>query len=223
MADVSLMAVPSHPQDGTTCANCGAEVVPDQRYCLSCGHPVSPVRLGFLDVLQDQGTHPAPQWSAPGTLDVTPVGYAAEPQRGLGGWVRRNGPLFGLLSVLLLCLIAGLLLGHWASGGGGKASPSVIKVEGLPGALGAGFVVVRHAFDDDARKTVGRRRGREGEKGTAGSGQRSSQRNEGRKSSSAGAEKSLPSGTPETQQLDGQEARRRNQRQRRRTDRNELT
>ena len=135
MADVSLMAVPSHPQDGTTCANCGAEVVPDQRYCLSCGHPVSPVRLGFLDVLQDQGTHPAPQWSAPGTLDVTPVGYAAEPQRGLGGWVRRNGPLFGLVSVLLLCLIAGLLLGHWASGGGGKASPSVIKVEGLSGAL----------------------------------------------------------------------------------------
>ena len=135
MADVSLMAVPSHPQDGTTCSNCGAEVVPDQRYCLSCGHPVSAVRLGFLDVLQDQGTHPAPQWSAPGTLEVTPVGYAAEPQRGLGGWVRRNGPLFGLLSVLLLCLIAGLLLGHWASGGGGKASPSVIKVEGLTGAF----------------------------------------------------------------------------------------
>ena len=134
MADVSLMAVPSHPQDGTTCANCGAEVVPDQRYCLSCGHPVSPVRLGFLDVLQDQGTHPAPQWSSPGTLEVTPVGYGPEPQRGLGGWVRRNGPLFGLVSVLLLCLIAGLLLGHWASGGGGKAPPSVIKVEGLGGA-----------------------------------------------------------------------------------------
>jgi zinc-ribbon domain len=134
VADVSLMAVPSQPQDGTRCANCGAEVVPDQRYCLSCGHPVSPVRLGFLDVLQEQGTHPAPQWSAPGTLDVTPFGYA-EPQRGLGGWVRRNGPVFALLSVLLLCLIAGLLLGHWASSGSGKSSPSVIKVEGLSGAL----------------------------------------------------------------------------------------
>jgi len=134
VADVSLMAVPSQPQDGTTCANCGAEVVPDQRYCLSCGHPVSAVRLGFLDVLQDQGTHPAPQWQSPGTLEVTPVGYAAEPQPGLGGWIRRNGPIFGLLSVLLLCLIAGLLLGHWASGGGGKAPPSVIKVEGLGGA-----------------------------------------------------------------------------------------
>ncbi len=222
MADVSLMAVPSHPQDGTTCANCGAEVVPDQRYCLSCGHPVSPVRLGFLDVLQDQGTHPAPQWSAPGTLEVTPVGYAAEPQRGLGGWVRRNGPLFGLLSVLLLCLIAGLLLGHWASGGGGKASPSVIKVEGLTGAFAPARrrpARLRRRRPQNRR----RRRGRQGEKGTAASGQRSSQRNEGRKSSSAGAEKSLPSGTPETEQLDGQKARRRNQRQRRRTDRNELT
>ena len=98
------------------CANCGAEVVADQRYCLSCGHPVSPVRLGFLDVLQDQGTHPAPQWSSPGTLEATPVGYGPPPQHGLGGWMRRNGAIFGLLSVLLLCLIAGLLLGHWASG-----------------------------------------------------------------------------------------------------------
>ncbi len=135
MADVSLMAVPSQPQDGTRCANCGAEVVADQRYCLSCGHPVSPVRLGFLDVLQEQGTHPAPQWSSPATLEATPVGYGPEPQRGLGGWIRRNGPVFGLLSVLLLCLIAGLLLGHWASGGAGKTTnTSTVKIEGLAGA-----------------------------------------------------------------------------------------
>ena len=117
MADVSLMAVPSQPQDGTRCANCGAEVVADQRYCLSCGHPVSPVRLGFLDVLQDQGTHPAPQWSAPATLEADARRLRPpSPSSGLGGWIRRNGAIFGLLSVLLLCLIAGLLLGHWASG-----------------------------------------------------------------------------------------------------------
>ncbi len=135
MADVSLMAVPSQPQDGTRCANCGAEVVADQRYCLSCGHPVSPVRLGFLDVLQEQGTHSAPQWSSPATLEATPVGYGPEPQRGLGGWIRRNGPIFGLLSVLLLCLIAGLLLGHWASGGASKGTnTSTVKIEGLAGA-----------------------------------------------------------------------------------------
>jgi len=133
--DVSLMAVPSQPQDGTRCANCGAEVVPDQRYCLSCGHPVSPVRLGFLDVLQEQATDPTPQWSAPGTLEVTPVAFGAEPQPGLGGWVRRNGPIFGLLSVLLLCLIAGLLLGHWASGGGKATGTSTVKVELPAGAL----------------------------------------------------------------------------------------
>ena len=134
MADVSLMAVPSQPQDGTRCANCGAEVVADQRYCLSCGHPVSPVRLGFLDVLQDQGTHPAPQWSPPGTLDLTPVPHAGAQQAGLGGWVRRNGAIFGLLAVLLLCLIAGLLLGHWASAGGRSTGTSTVKVEGLAGA-----------------------------------------------------------------------------------------
>ena len=133
MADVSLMAVPTQPQDGTRCANCGAEVVADQRYCLSCGHPVSPVRLGFLDVLQDQGAHPAPQWVAPGTLPAS-ASYPPPPdQGGLGAWMRRNGPAFALLSVLLLCLITGLLLGHWASSGAAKPGPSTIKVEGLGG------------------------------------------------------------------------------------------
>ena len=71
-------------------------------------------------------------------LEATPVGYGSPPQDRLGGWVRRNGAIFGLLSVLLLCLIAGLLLGHWASGGAGRGTnTSTVKIEGLSGgALG---------------------------------------------------------------------------------------
>jgi hypothetical protein len=128
------MAVPSQ-QDGTKCANCGAEVVAGQRYCLSCGHPVAPARLGFLDVLQDEHARGAAQWVEPGTLDLNPVAYAPPPREpGLGGWIRRNAPLFSLLAVLLLCLVAGLLLGHWASQGNKAPATSTVKVEGLAGA-----------------------------------------------------------------------------------------
>ena len=137
MADVSLMAVPSQ-QDGTKCPNCGAEVVADQRYCLSCGHPVAPVRLGFLDVLNDEGGHPAPQWSSAETLQTSTLSYPAPPpESGLGGWIRRNSALFALLSVLILCLIVGLLVGHWVSQNNKSSGPSVVKVEGLAGLAAA--------------------------------------------------------------------------------------
>jgi hypothetical protein len=132
VADVSLMAVASQ-QDGTKCPNCGTEVVADQRYCLSCGHPVAPVRLGFLDVLQDEGAHPAPQWSSAETLQTSALYAPPPPQSGLAGWIRRNSALFGLLSVLILCLIVGLLVGHWVSQNNKSSGPSIVKVEGLAG------------------------------------------------------------------------------------------
>ena len=65
---VSLVPVPSE-QDRASCRTARAVLAPDQRYCLACGQPVSPVRLAFLDVLQS---------------DSQP--YAARP--GSGGVVR---------------------------------------------------------------------------------------------------------------------------------------
>jgi hypothetical protein len=109
--------------------------VADQRYCLACGQPVSPVRLAFLDVLQSER-----QQSAPGALATTPVTYAPllEPS-GSPAWLRRYTPLFAVASVLLLALIAGLLVGHWVTQG--KSTPAtatqVIKVEGLSAGTGA--------------------------------------------------------------------------------------
>jgi hypothetical protein len=117
------------PAESPTCANCSAPLVADQRYCLACGQPVSPVRLAFLDVLQSER-----QQSAPGALATTPVTYAPllEPS-GSPAWLRRYTPLFAVASVLLLALIAGLLVGHWVTQG--KSTPAtatqVIKVEGL--------------------------------------------------------------------------------------------
>ncbi len=123
------------PAESPTCANCSAPLVADQRYCLACGQPVSPVRLAFLDVLQSER-----QQSAPGALATTPVTYAPllEPS-GSPAWLRRYTPLFAVASVLLLALIAGLLVGHWVTQG--KSTPAtptqIIKVEGLSAGTGA--------------------------------------------------------------------------------------
>jgi hypothetical protein len=131
---VSLVPVPSE-QAGATCAHCGAALLADQRYCLSCGQPAAPVRLAFLDVLQaDQG-----QSSLAPPIQMSPAGYVPVGEaRGANGWLRRNSGLLGLLAVLVLCLIAGLLVGHWVSQGGTKApAKQVVEVKGLSGLAAA--------------------------------------------------------------------------------------
>jgi len=132
---MSLAPVPSEQPEATpSCANCSAPLAPDQRYCLACGQPVSPVRLAFLDVLQaDAQPHPVGQ-SPVGAL---PPGYVPviEPGSGAAWTLRRYSGLFGLLSVLLLAIVAGLLVGHWVTQSGAP-SRQVVRVEGL-GALAA--------------------------------------------------------------------------------------
>jgi hypothetical protein len=133
---VSVVSVASEQAYGT-CANCGSALVSDQRYCLECGAPASPVRLAFLDVLQN-GQDVAAR-SAPGVYEGTVVSAAgmlpaqdpfAQPG-GVNSWLRRNSGILSLLSVLALCLIAGLLIGHWATQGGAP-SKQVIELKGLP-------------------------------------------------------------------------------------------
>jgi hypothetical protein len=120
------------PSESSTCANCSAPLAADQRYCLSCGQPVSPVRLAFLDVLETERQTQL----GPGAVGSMPVAYTPylEPAAG-PAWVRRYAPLFGVLSVLLLAMIVGLLVGHWVTQSKSSSGPQVLKVEGL-GALG---------------------------------------------------------------------------------------
>jgi hypothetical protein len=133
---VSLAPVPTE-QERALCANCSAPLAPDQRYCLACGQPASPVRLAFLDVLQGDaglanGTAPV------GVLPASYAGYGPplEPAGGPENWLRRYSGLFGLLAVLLLSIVVGLLVGHWVTQSKAPAGPQVVKVEGL-GALAA--------------------------------------------------------------------------------------
>jgi hypothetical protein len=132
---VSLAPVPSE-QAGASCANCSAPLAPDQRYCLACGQPASPVltdlrSVAFLDVLQAEAQPYGAGQSLVGSL---PPGYAPaiEPAAGAPGWLRRWSGLFGLLSVLLLAIIVGLLVGHWVTQSKAPAQ-QVLKVEGLSG------------------------------------------------------------------------------------------
>jgi len=125
----------SVPSEGTTCAHCGAPLVADQRYCLSCGQPCSPVRLAFLDVL-DSERQPQPTGAL---VPAAPIAYASYAQESAGpAWARRYAPLFAVASVLLLAGIAGLLVGHWVSQSKGSSGPTIVKVEGLAGAPSAG-------------------------------------------------------------------------------------
>jgi len=127
---LSLVPVPTE-QAGATCTNCGAPLAADQRYCLSCGQAASPVRLAFLDVLERDGVSQQ-------TLELTATDYVpAGDARGANAWLRRNTGLLALLGVLVLCLIAGLLVGHWVSQGNKAPAKQVVEVKGLSGLAAA--------------------------------------------------------------------------------------
>jgi hypothetical protein len=126
---VSLVPVPSE-EEHASCPNCSAALAPDQRYCLACGKPVSPVRLAFLDVLEAE-SQPYPAGATPLGAYVPAHAPAAEPSSGAYSWLRRYSGLLGLLAVLLLAIIVGLLVGHWVTQNKAPGT-SVVKVEGLP-------------------------------------------------------------------------------------------
>jgi hypothetical protein len=131
---MSLVPIPSE-DTGAACVNCAAALVPDQRYCLACGHPCSPVRLAFLDVLQDEhGRSEHGRAGRSSAIEMARTGYAPvfEPASAVG-WLRRYSGLLGLLSVLLTSVLVGLLVGHWITQSRGP-SQQVLKVEGLSGA-----------------------------------------------------------------------------------------
>ncbi len=126
--DVIQLPTSTENTPGATCAGCGAPLAADQRYCLACGRPCSPVRLAFLDVLQT-----APQTATMPILGAPQVtGHAppADPP-GLVGTLRRWSGVFGLLGVLLAALLIGLVVGHWLTGGSSNPGKQVFEVKGL--------------------------------------------------------------------------------------------
>lgn len=120
-----------------TCEGCGAPLAPDQRYCLACGRPCSPVRLAFLDVLQTEHRPAGVDGRSLFVGGPQMAGYTAPEPAGTLASLRRYSGLFGLLGVLLVSLLIGLLVGHWLTGGPSSAGKQVLEVKGLSGALAA--------------------------------------------------------------------------------------
>jgi len=90
--------------------------------------------LAFLDVLQAEPNRTELQGAS---IEAGPTGYAIVPQQqGTAGWLRRYSGLLGLLSVLLMCLIVGLLVGHWVTQGN-TPGKQVVEVKGLSAAPAA--------------------------------------------------------------------------------------
>jgi hypothetical protein len=139
-------APPVFGRDGEPCPACGAPLAGDQRYCLHCGARRPEARLEFLDVLdadvrvrQTVGT-PFGGAVAPGYAPAV----ATPPPGGLNGRLQANAGLLALGALLLLMLLVGLLLGHWATdrqstpaGAAAAPAPQVIKVEGTAAAPAA--------------------------------------------------------------------------------------
>jgi hypothetical protein len=127
---------PVFGRDGEPCPACGAPLAGDQRYCLHCGVRRPEARLEFLDVL-DADVRARSVLPPPGAT-AAPFGYAAAaapPPSGLNGRLQANSGLLALATLLLLTLLIGLLVGHWATGSSSAPSaaapaPQVIRVEG---------------------------------------------------------------------------------------------
>jgi hypothetical protein len=104
---------------GDTCANCGARLAGDQRYCVECGTRRGKPRYAFPTT-----TAPAP---AAASAPAMGGGYRAT----RWGWMSSNASLILGVGVLLLAMGVGVLIGRdsaGSSGGNGKAQ--VITING---------------------------------------------------------------------------------------------
>lgn len=116
---------------GDQCANCGAPLAGDQRYCLQCGQRRGDPRLPFMDavVLMDavQRTQQGPPPPPP-----------AKKQR---SGISPNAALIAGIGVLLLALGLGVLIGRSGNNSttaSAPAAPQVITVNEGGGGSGSG-------------------------------------------------------------------------------------
>ncbi len=54
-------------------------------------------------------------------------------EQGPNGWLRRYSGLLGLFAVLLMCLLVGLLVGHWVTQSNKAPGKQVVEIKGLTG------------------------------------------------------------------------------------------
>jgi len=113
---------------GDNCANCGAQLAGDQRYCLQCGQRRGDPRLPFMDavVLMDavqRTQHPPPP---------------PPPAKKKRGGISPNAALITGVGVLLLALGLGVLIGKSGNSGTTASTPQTPQVITVEGGGGGG-------------------------------------------------------------------------------------
>jgi hypothetical protein len=115
-----------------SCANCGAPLASDQRYCLECGErrtPMSSVLLGAPPVSAEEAPTDARAAGSP------PGGDTAALSAGAGGTPRSNTvTVIAGVGVLLLAMGVGVLIGRSGQSKQAAAPPQVISVASTPAA-----------------------------------------------------------------------------------------
>ena len=111
-----------HSGVGTGCANCGAPMASDQRYCVTCGARRGQPRFGADSLIGSAGSSPAPP--------------SGPPSHATGRWGAAPTLLAGV-GTLLLAMGVGVLIGHNGSGPTRAAAPQVVTLGGSGSASSA--------------------------------------------------------------------------------------
>jgi hypothetical protein len=124
--------------EGEPCAQCGAPLAADQRYCLACGARRAAARLPFLDILRRDDEQAAEL--VPFGTPIAPVAAVIPPpphDGSLASQLRANTGLIAGVGVLLLAMLIGVLIGSGFGNDNSSANanqrPQVISV-GAPAA-----------------------------------------------------------------------------------------
>lgn len=107
------------------CPNCGSSLLPDQRYCLNCGHRRGDPRLPFMDAVVIMDAAKQPQ--------TTPAPAAPVPAADRRPFMSANASLVAGVATLVLAIGVGVLIGRSGDGGSSNAAapaPQVITVGG---------------------------------------------------------------------------------------------
>lgn len=110
------------------CPSCGSSLLPDQRYCLSCGQRRGEPRLPIMDAVTYMNASKRPQ----------PVAAAAapppQPSPRRRPSISASSSLVGVVATLVLAIGVGVMIGRSGDNGmSNTAAPQVIRVGGTEG------------------------------------------------------------------------------------------
>jgi len=110
------------------CPSCGSSLLPDQRYCLSCGQRRGEPRLPIMDAVTYMNASRRPQ---PAAAAAGPPPHPSPRRRPS---ISASSSLVGVVATLVLAIGVGVMIGRSGDNGmSNTAAPQVIRVGGTEG------------------------------------------------------------------------------------------